>query len=226
LSPIPDDASGTLVDLGCGTGWALAELKKLNRFELMGVDFAPAMIESAKAQVPSASFHCRDLESTGLANDSADVVFSNAAIQWCDPASAFKEMFRICKPGGFLRLSTFGPGTLDEIQTAWTESGDPTPRVHPFEAGDLLQRLVAESGFRDVQLSTVQDVQQFDSCDDLLTSIKQLGATNASSTRSSGLMGTSRYRKFRSVLDERLLSNGCLELTYECVYLSAQKPSS
>ena len=119
IREIPAKATGNLVDLGCGTGWALNKLERENRFDLIGIDIAPGMIEVAQARVPGAEFHCCDLEETPLDANCADIVFSNAAIQWCNVSGAIQEMYRICKPNGHLVFSTFGPRTLCEIRSAW-----------------------------------------------------------------------------------------------------------
>lgn len=52
LARVPDRASKTVADLGCGTGPLLAEL--LNRFgfgKVIALDFAPAMIEHARRRL-------------------------------------------------------------------------------------------------------------------------------------------------------------------------------
>ena len=223
IGNIPTETQGTLVDMGCGTGWALERIASHDRFKLIGIDFAPAMIETAKVRVPSAQFHCCDLETTPLPDNSVDIVLSNAAIQWCDSGSAIAEMFRVCKPGGLLRLSTFGPGTLTEIQSAWEDSGDTTSRVQSFETVQTMTSLAETVGFRSVVCNSEIQIQRFDCVDDLLASIKRLGATNASNTRSTGLLGIRRYRKFRHVLDSRLKENGHLELTYNCFFVFGEK---
>jgi malonyl-CoA O-methyltransferase len=188
MESVSPETSGTLVDLGCGTGWALEQFASRKKFKLIGVDFAPAMIETAKDRVESAQFHCCDLETTPLEDSSADLVFSNAAIQWCDTATAIGEMYRICKPNGLLRLSTFCPGTLREIQSAWQESGDPINRVHEFESATQLETILSESGFRNISFHVDESVQKFSSVEALLASIKQLGATNALRSRTEGIL--------------------------------------
>ena len=89
IERLPADASGQLVDLGCGTGWALDQISQLKRFQLTGVDIARQMIAIAQARVSPAEFICADLENTPLSDACADVVFSNAALQWCESPKAF-----------------------------------------------------------------------------------------------------------------------------------------
>ena len=220
---LPAAASGRLVDLGCGTGWALDKLAQTKRFELTAIDIASGMIKVARERVPTADFHCCDLEETPLDDNVADIVFSNAAVQWCDLDGAIKEMRRICKPQGSLVFSTFGPGTLNEIRTAWQSVGDQTDRVHEFESCSSVESTMKQACFEQVVVASVERKLTFDSVDALLKNIKQLGATNASASRQTGLMGTKRYQTFRDVFQRRLARNGHLELTFECIFVVAKK---
>ncbi len=223
IAQIPNSASGMLVDFGCGTGWALKQLSNSTGFHLIGIDIAPGMIEAARRRVPAAEFHCCDFETTTLDNDSVDAVFSNAAVQWCNLEATFAEMVRVCKPGGTLHVSTFGPGTFCELKSAWEQSGDDKTRVHTFLTAKRIETALIQTGFERVTVTNRTEVQKFDSVKNLLQSIKQLGATNAAVDRQSGLMGTQRYRRFRNVLEDRLREAGHLQLTYNCVFIQAMK---
>lgn len=220
LDQIPADLSGQAVDLGCGTGWSLQQIANLKRFELTAIDLAPGMIEVAKNRVPTADFHCADMESTPLENDFADLVYSNAAIQWCELESAMIEFARICRPGGLVLFSTFGPDTLKEIRSAWQAVETRAERVHEFESARSVESAIGKRGLQSVDVHSLHRELNFDSVDELLASIKQLGATNASSTRQTGLLGTGRYREFRSILERQLVDEGCLKLTFECIFAS------
>jgi malonyl-CoA O-methyltransferase len=223
IEMIPANVHGSLVDLGCGTGWALEKIHQLNRFELIAIDLAPGMLEVAQSRVPSATFHCCDLEETPLPNESADLVFSNAAIQWCDLGGALTEMKRLCRRGGTILFSTFGSDTLADLRSAWQTSGDTQDRVHRFDSFSNMESTAKAMKFENFQLSASYRELKFDSVDSLLQNLKQLGATNASTTRQPGLLGTSRYRAFRDVLAQRLADDGQLTLTFECVFGLAVK---
>ena len=226
IDSIPAQLHGVVVDLGCGTGWALEKIALLgrpnNRFELTAVDIAPGMIEVAQARVASAKFHCCDLEKTPLADHIADLVFTSSSIQWCDTAAAMQEIKRISKPGGLLLASTFGPGTFTELRSAWLSAGDRQSRVHDFDSCETIETIMRQQGFKDVTLGSEIHQVEFNSVDELLQSIKQIGATNASATRQPGLLGTQRYREFRSVLEQRLASDGKLSLAFEAIFVSAR----
>lgn len=84
-----------IVDLGCGTGELTAELhKKMKASETIGSDSSDEMLKKAQAfQTSSLHFLKQKIEefrdSKGF-----DIIFSNAAIQWC---SNHSEIFRNLK---------------------------------------------------------------------------------------------------------------------------------
>jgi len=68
----------TVVDLGCGPGNLTALLKqRWPNADVLGVDSSPEMIEAA--EVPGVRFEIGDLRGW---SDRADVIVSNAALQW------------------------------------------------------------------------------------------------------------------------------------------------
>ena len=73
----------SILDLGCGTGYLTLLLhRRFPQAQIDAVDFAPAMIEQARARVPDASFLTRDIEELELEPASYDLIASNATIQW------------------------------------------------------------------------------------------------------------------------------------------------
>ena len=221
IDSIPAHLNGTLVDLGCGTGWALEKIALLDRFQLTAVDIAPGMIEVARNRVPNATFHCCDLEDTPLPDQVADLIFTSSSIQWCDTTAALKEIKRVGKSGGYLLGSTFGPQTFTDLKTAWQATGDQQNRVHEFESLETIQSAMQHLGFQNIALESQNHRLEFNSIDQLLQSIKQMGATNASTTRHPGLLGTQRYREFRGVLEKRLARDQ-LQLSFETILISAR----
>ena len=152
IDAIPDHSQGTLVDLGCGTGWPLQQLRQTCDCDMTAIDIAPGMIEMARQKVPQVNFICCDLERTPLSDDFADIIFSNAAIQWCDTARALTEMNRIAKPNANLLLSTFGPSTFIEIRSAWEAIGDRSDRIHKFENPQTIERVLEELELKNIAI--------------------------------------------------------------------------
>ncbi|GAA4716942.1 trans-aconitate 2-methyltransferase [Promicromonospora umidemergens] len=70
----------TVVDLGCGPGHLTAVLRaRWPEAHVTGVDASPAMIEKARAADPDTEYVLADLSTD---EHTADLVISNAALQW------------------------------------------------------------------------------------------------------------------------------------------------
>jgi len=225
---IPHQATGTLVDFGCGTGDALVKIAQQTNLNLIGLDIAAGMIEAcrrndASAKQRSVEWRVADLEQTGLETNSADFAFSNAAIQWCESRTAFAEMARVLKPAGQLLVSTFGSQTLHQWKAAWQTIGDFSPRVHEFESESDLRNALANAQFENIQLSVRQTELKFSDIPTMFRSIKKLGATNAIAGRATGLLGREKYRRLCNHFEKQLLENECLSLTFETITITATK---
>ncbi len=102
------DLSGaiSLLDVGCGTGWALGEAARRTggKGDFWGVDMSPKMIEKAKENFAGkANFHF--LQATADAIPLGDSLFdsiicTNSFHHYLHPEKALREMHRLLKPGG------------------------------------------------------------------------------------------------------------------------------
>lgn len=98
-----------IVDFGCGYGRCLAELFEAGYRNLIGLDFSPAMIATARARFPAITFD--QLESTTIPLPDASIdgalLFS---VLTCVPTndgqrSIIGELRRVLRPGGLLYIS-------------------------------------------------------------------------------------------------------------------------
>lgn len=103
----------TVVDLGSGAGndcfVARAETGDTGR--VIGIDMTPAMIDKArlnarKLEFTNVEFHLAEIENMPLEDNSADVVVSNCVLNLVpNKPNAFREIYRITKPGGHFSIS-------------------------------------------------------------------------------------------------------------------------
>lgn len=96
--------SPRLIDLGCGTGALTAELHgALKNASTVGLDSSPQMLEKAKGDA-RLNFIKGDVE-TWSPREEFDIVFSNAALQWCSGHTRlFARLRNALKPGGQLAV--------------------------------------------------------------------------------------------------------------------------
>jgi trans-aconitate 2-methyltransferase len=101
LARVGAGAPATVVDLGCGPGNLTALLAaRWPGAEVAGVDSSPEMVATAQATVPGIDFQVGDLRAW---RGSADVVVSNATLQWLpDHLDLLPGLVDAVAPGGWL----------------------------------------------------------------------------------------------------------------------------
>jgi len=95
-----------VADLGCGTGALTAELHRyLAAKETIGIDSSEAMLATARAyEKDNLKFQRGDIQNWSAKNP-FDIVFSNAALQWCtDHRRLFEQITQAIAPGGQLAV--------------------------------------------------------------------------------------------------------------------------
>ena len=219
------------VDLGCGTGALLEELAaRYPAARIVGVDLAHAMLQRAAARVPAwrrllgvrrAALACADIERLPLATGSAQLAFSNLALQWCRPEAAFAEVSRVLQPGGLFLFSTFGPDTLKELRAAFA-SVDGHEHVNTFtDMHDLGDALVA-AGLADPVMEMEMITLEYASVEAIARDLKAIGAANALPGRPRGLSSRARWRQVVESY-ERHRRDGALPASWEVIYGHAWK---
>jgi ubiquinone/menaquinone biosynthesis C-methylase UbiE len=117
-----------VIDLGSGAGndCFVARRETGETGKVIGIDFTPAMIEKARANVEklgfnNVEFRQGDIEQIPVTANVADVVISNCVLNLVPNKDAvFKEIYRVLKPGGHFSISDIVlTGNLPEnIKTA------------------------------------------------------------------------------------------------------------
>lgn len=110
----PIRSGETVLDIGCGAGMdlLLAARRSGPSGKLIGVDMTPAMLELAKRSALKAGLWGNvevrrgTAEQLPVESESVDVVLSNGVLNLSpDKLSAFREIYRVLKPGGRLHLA-------------------------------------------------------------------------------------------------------------------------
>jgi malonyl-CoA O-methyltransferase len=171
--------NGTLLDLGCGTGFLTGELLAHASHEiLLALDIAWPMLQAARIKLAGQPviYLCADAERMPLANQSIDHICSNLALQWCRNLDAvFNDMKRMLKPDGQLAFSTFGPQTLHELKTAWATVDDYN-HVNEFHSPIQLKQFLQRAEFQDIRFESKLYTSRYDSVWTLMQALKHLGA--------------------------------------------------
>jgi ubiquinone/menaquinone biosynthesis C-methylase UbiE len=106
-------AGDLVIDLGSGAGNDAFVARSVTGAsgKVIGVDFTEKMIEKARINAEKLGFHnvefrYGDIEKLPVSNSVADVVVSNCVMNLVpDKVAAFKETFRVLKPGGHFSIS-------------------------------------------------------------------------------------------------------------------------
>ncbi len=167
LRLLPDVAGKDVIELGCGTAYFGAWLKRAGARRVVGVDVTPAQLETARRMDEEFGLGLELIEANAedvpLPEESFDFAFSEyGASIWCDPALWIPEAARLLRPGGelmFVRGSTLrilcapeeGQATDRLVRPQrglyrleWT-GDDPGVEFHPPTA-DMF-RILRTSGF-------------------------------------------------------------------------------
>jgi len=236
-------APSAVLDAGCGTGDAQAELgARFPNARYVGLDVALPMVAAAKAKAGARrsalarifasfpggrranepAFICGDLAATPFATGRFGLVWSNLALQWIDDLpAALAEMHRVLAVDGLATFATFGPDTLKELRGAFAEV-DRHVHVSRFvDMHDVGDMLVA-AGFADPVMQMDMMTVTYADAAAMLRELKAIGATNAARARPRALMGRGRWQRALAMLDATR-RDGRIAATFEVIYGHAWK---
>jgi SAM-dependent methyltransferase len=177
LGALPDVTNTDVVELGCGTAYFGAWLKRRGAKRVVGVDPTPAQLATARRCVERTGIELELVgafaEDVPLPDASFDLAISEyGASIWADPYKWIPEAARLLRPGGelvFLRNSTLVIICMPDDGAAEERLVRPQFGMHRFEwtadveegveyhlsHGDWI-RVLRENGFDIVDLIEIQ----------------------------------------------------------------------
>ena len=172
LKVLPDVTGKDVVELGCGTAYFGAWLKRQGARRVVGVDITPAQLETARRLNDELHLDLELIEANAEQLPLPDAHFDLAVSEygasiWCDPNLWIAEAARVLRASGelvFMRNSTLSmlcmmdTGQVREcLQRPWSALGrmewtddDPGVEFH-LPAGDLI-RILRTNGFEILDL--------------------------------------------------------------------------
>lgn len=133
VGALPEARYDSIIDVGCGTGFASLEMiGARGTRRVLGVDASAGMMDvfRQRAEGLDASVVLQVADATHLpaADASVDAVISTMAFHWFpDKPAALAEMARTVRPGGVVAILTAGRGTDDELNDAMRSMDPPVP---------------------------------------------------------------------------------------------------
>lgn len=210
-----------ILDGGCGTGFGAEMLhQRWPSAHITGCDLSPEMVRKTQARGIDAI--CADLEALPFAEQKFDLIWSNLALQWCQPERSYPELFRLLKTSGKLFFTTLLPGTLHELETAFSGI-DEHRHVLSFPTQEEIQAKLRGAGFDHIQTTHETWITYHDDFRSLLTTIRGIGASHSGSERRRSLMGKNAWQTALSRYDAMKSKDGKLPTTYEVMFVQAQK---
>ena len=162
----------TVVDLGSGAGndVFIARRETGDKGRVIGIDMAEDMVRRAnenltKVGYDNVEFRLGDIEDIPLADSLADVVVSNCVMNLVpDKSKAYRETYRILKPGGHFSISDIVivgnlPQTLREAVELYVGC------VSGAMSKEEYLKIIIQAGFTGV---TIQKERQIELSDELL----------------------------------------------------------
>ncbi len=216
---LPDIAPARLLDAGCGTGYAQADLQaRFPEAHRVALDLSPGMLQ--RVSLPC----CRvagDLEHLPLADNSLDLYWSSLAVQWCDLAIALREAQRTLRPGGIVALASLGPATFHELRHAFADV-DEHRHTLAFHSPAEIRQLASAAGLAAIEIKKSTEIAHYADFKTLLRAVKAIGANQLGDGRRTSLMSRTSFQRAEAACEQLRVPAG-LPLTYDVIYLYARK---
>jgi len=227
----PDDFSITrALDIGTGTGNLTAGLiQRFPKAKIYGCDLADSMlVEARKKTAGKGIFSTADAELLPYKENSFELVVSSFTFQWLnDWSRTMNEIKKVIKPGGTFAFSVFGSKTFFELRQSFKKACTETGYTggEPLELSTTEESIMASllsDGFADPVIRSYSVVKEYESVRSLITSIRGMGAKNASDQRSKTPGVRTTMARMINIYEEDFRKENRIPATYEIIAGRAQ----
>ena len=144
-------AGATVLDIGCSSGLLLAEIGKLGRFRLLGVEYKREAAATARAR--GIEVWCGELADAPFSLQSVDLVILQHVLEHVfDPMTVLRTIAALLRPGGRLRGELPNLDSWDFRLFKRTWGGGHAPRHLWHFSPDTLKPCLLAAGFGTVAI--------------------------------------------------------------------------
>jgi len=221
VSLLPNKNFNNVLDIGCGTGFLVEQIKKLyNPSKVTGIDFAPKMISHCKNLWPGDNFVCADIGNF-CTNEKYDLIASNFTFQWVDDIpNHISTYFSLLKKNGVFAVAVPVAGSLEELRVSSSRANKKPLHIHSFPneriLTDTFSRFTNHRFYHEIKNIEIYYSKPIH----VVKSIKQIGATY---THAYSYTATEMRRFLREYEKTYSSSEELYPLTYKVLFIIAKK---
>jgi ubiquinone/menaquinone biosynthesis C-methylase UbiE len=229
-------AGARLLDVACGPGFISAAAAARGA-DVVGLDFSPAMIASARRTHPSIAFQLGDAEVLPFDESAFDAVVMNfGLLHLARPDAAIAEARRVLRPGGRYAFTIWaapdqavGFGMVLKAVEMFGRSDVGLPEGPPFfrfsDAAECRQALT-RSAFRDVSVRTLPLTWTLSTADAAFDAVSRGGVRTAAVLRAQTPEALDQIRAAVRRAVEHYARDDHFEVPMPAVLAAATRPAA
>jgi SAM-dependent methyltransferase len=157
-----DLAGKRVLDIGCGTGAALAVLDQEFQCTVSGVDPSAGMLEQARRKLPGADIREGVAEDLPFADEAFDAALMMTVVQHVDRRRAFPETRRVLANGGRFVIATPDPAMFPRAWMAPLFPSYVEIEQRRFPDAETMEQELYGAGFGAVRYVSLSVQRRFD----------------------------------------------------------------